>query len=372
MVFYTRLKSWWNGRKDGKRNYPAAEDSGRPEYENELIRGCQHVLANLAMRWHEAGKEAEATVQSLKRKKEKATTELEKARKGFASSETALGQAEKLSQNIEHVSPGLATYLLIMGVLMVLEFPFNAAVFEAFGKSTIETWIYALVPSIFVPILAHFMGRALKQGLKKRTALYMFLISVTILSGLLFVQAYAREKDFSGSGYQQVVGFSLNSTAVTMIFLFLNLVIALVSLWLSYDANPSDPATYSKTRKVIQKAKRAHREASRYLALAEKRHLVCQMAHEKAKAARKHAFARTMNEAEKIKNGWANHLYYYRHINMQNRKDRLRPVCFSREPEFVMPESLRAYELQEGPIEQTIRITPGDGAASPVRLVGRG
>lgn len=365
-IFYTRLKCWWHGRKDGKKNYPAAEDASRPEFEGEIHRACVHNLAGLAMRWHEAEKEAEARSQNLKLKAEKSAGGLEKAKKDFALSEAALGQAEKLSYNMEHVSPGRTVYLLLMALLMLLEFPLNAAVFEAFGKSTAETWIFAAAPSVFVPILAHFMGQALKQGLKKRTLLAMFLISAGILTGLLSVQAYVRQKYFSGSGYQQVMGFTLNSTAVTMIFLFLNMIIAMVSLWLSYNASPSDPAAYSKSRKMIGKAKKTHGKASRGLAEAEKGHLICQMALEKAKAGRKHALARTMNEAERIKNCWANHIYYYRHINMQNRRDSLRPACFATEPEFEVPESLKALKWQEGAAEVNY------GQSGPVRLVGRG
>ena len=285
-------------------------------------------------------------------------------------SEAALGQTEKLSYNMEHVSPGRMVYVLLMALLMVLEFPLNAAVFEVFGKSTAETWIFAAAPSVFVPILAHFMGQALKQGLRKRTPLVMFLISAGILMGLLSVQAYVRQKYFSGSGYQQVMGFTLNSTAVTMIFLFLDLIIAMVSLWLSYSASPSEPAAYIKTRKMIKNAKKAHGKAKRLLAEAEKGHLTCQMALEKAEAARKHAFARTMNKAERIKNCWANHIYYYRHINMQNRRDSLRPACFAMEPEFEVPESLKALKWQEGVAE--VRENTNFGQAGPVRLTGRG
>ena len=190
MIFYTRLKCWWHARKDGRRNYPVASDANRPEFEGELHRACRQGLSTLAMNWHESEKEAEARLAKASRTYEKSGLDLEKAMQDRSLSEAAFNQAEKLSLNLEHVSPGHATYLALMCFMMLLEFPLNAAVFEVFGRSTVETWIYALTPSFFIPGLAHLIGQALKRGLRNKTPLIMFLVTSACLIGLLFVQAY--------------------------------------------------------------------------------------------------------------------------------------------------------------------------------------
>ncbi|MDA8091929.1 MAG: hypothetical protein M0Z52_12285 [Actinomycetota bacterium] len=371
MILYTRLKCWWHARKDGRRNYPAVDDSVCPEFEGELHRACQQGLSTLAINWHEREKETEARFANASRACENTSRELDKAKQDRSSSEVALNQAEKLSQNLEHVSPGHATYLVLMGFLMLLELPLNSAVFEVFGRSTVETWIYALVPSAFIPILAHFIGQSLKRGLSHKTPLAMFLISTALLAGLFFVQAYVREKYFTGSGYQQVVGFTLNSRMVTLVFLFLTGVVAMASVWLSYNASPSDPGTFNKIRKMLNKAKRANRDSAKRMADTEKKYLIASAVLEKTKAERKHAFGKTLNEAERLKNIWANYVYYYRHIHMQNRKDNARPSCFNKEPQVELPDGLKAIEWHERTITTGARAEAGNFPARAVTLAGR-
>jgi hypothetical protein len=368
MIYYRRIKCWWNGRKDGQQNYPITCDESRPEFENELHRACGHELSVLAKSWHEGEKKAEAAFRTATRGKEKAGRALESAKKTLSASEMALSEAERLSEGLEHVSPGRTTYLALMALLILLEFPLNAAVFEVFGRSTLETWIFALVPSFFIPILAHFMGQSLKRGLRYRTPLTLFGVSVTSLSGLLAVQAYIREKYFTQSGYQHVVGFTLNTRAVTLAFLFLNLVIALVSLWLSYNASPSNPGTYSKTTKLLKKAKKAYEAAARRLVKAERNELRASEKLDKIEARRKHDFAQTINEAERVKNAWGNFAYYYRHVNMQNRSDKARPACFGEEPRFEMPETLRMMEWQLGANVPNSKSITGIRKGSEARL----
>ena len=179
-----------------------------------------------------------------------------------------------------------------------------------------------------------------------------------------------REKYFSGSGYQQVIGFSLNSRAVTLVFLLLNMVVALVSMWFSYNASPSDPATFNKILTMLKKAKRANIIALKRFAEAEKKHLTVSAWLEKVKAERKHAFSKTLNEADKLRDIWANYVYYYRHINMQNRRDASRPACFNVEPHVELPESLRSMEWQERTIKTGNR-SEGDLPMRAVTLVGR-
>lgn len=82
-IFYTRLKCWWHGRKDGKRDYPSADDASRPEFEGEIHGACGHNLAGLAMRWHEAEKDAEAKSQNLELKAEKSAGGTREGQKGF-------------------------------------------------------------------------------------------------------------------------------------------------------------------------------------------------------------------------------------------------------------------------------------------------
>ena len=60
MIFYTRLKCRWHARKDGWRNYPAAGDPNRPEFEGELYRACRQWLSTLAMNWQKREKQVEA------------------------------------------------------------------------------------------------------------------------------------------------------------------------------------------------------------------------------------------------------------------------------------------------------------------------
>ncbi|MBE0427249.1 MAG: hypothetical protein IBX72_11480 [Nitrospirae bacterium] len=363
-IRYTRLKIWWNGWSDGRKNYPEKDARHPAQYVRELMDACENQLARLGKNWKQSEEKLDAEYHKAFDNNQKTDEALKQAEDRNQGAATAYEGAKSELDYLEHVSPSRKWYIVFFTFITLSEFPINSFVFELFGEARWLTMIMSALICFCIPWAAHITGKALKEGLRNdRVIATKFIVMGLMIIGLLTGISYMREKFFEG-GVQQILGIEMDVRIVTMLFFLINGTVFLIAMWTSYTAHPRDPRTFHTILRKYREAKKQFTMAERQLGEAEKEQERATNRLHDVISIRKNGFEKMRNEAVEVIKSWDNHIRYYCKINVRYRKDGSEPVSFHAEPVYKIPEGLQ--KLEWGWDDEIIRpanATKGNGTA---------
>ena len=339
------LQSWWswarysswgatrNGKKDGQHGIPEEDQQKQPAYVLQLKQVGEENIERLAQSWKRRDGiymadycKAKSNDEELRRSLSKAEQEALKAREDERSAQ---------EEYIKHFHVKPFWYWVMIGAIAVLEVPLNSIVFQLFGEAQLLTICMSIGIGIMLPLCAHLAGGLLRHGFlragKLATETWMisglFLAAIGSLAGI----AYLREKFFESSGVQKLLGLSMDSTTVTLIFFIINLLIFIVATVAAYIAH--DPVATQHLLE-LKAAARLRRNAEKKVKLTEERlqHIQAEL-HEVA-SRRQKAFEQTRHEIDEIRNIIQRLISVYEQHNQRYRGSTKKPVCFEHYPEI--------------------------------------
>lgn len=341
------------GKKDGrnwkwkfwpfvKQDKPQSPRPGQTEpaaFEKELIQVAEGDISREAEKWMERDRElkpkycqALVAVKAAKQKFHKEDKEAQAALKAF---ETAEAEYKKLE--LPPVSSAWRNFWLFF--IAVAEFPLNSVVFALFGAGKIETFIMAAGLCVAIPVIAHFFGQALRQEHKSLTDKALMITMPLIMLLILGAIAFIRAKYFQAARSYNLIGVEMSPTAMTTLFIIINMAIFLVAVLVSYEGTHPDHrffrAVVRRYREALKKLRKEGSEAEsagRELAQAEQRFQ--QIRQQRLKIYQQHAQrARTLQQTGE----WL--AATYRAANLRVRNDF--PECLKGDvPSPVIPQEL--------------------------------
>src|SRR2546422_4937328 len=136
-----RFWAAWNGRVDGQKGIPPAQQSLHAPYEMELKQICEENVQRLAQSWQAQDARRHADYCNAKRESESLADRVKAL-------EPALKDAEQNATNVraecrEHVHFASWLYAALMLAIAVGEFPLNMIVFQLFGEREMLTQLMA-------------------------------------------------------------------------------------------------------------------------------------------------------------------------------------------------------------------------------------
>ena len=330
---YTRWGARRAGRKDGVVSIPHWDDTRQPRYVMQLKQAGDSVVRGLAQKW--ARRE-----RVLKPKWVNAVRDRNDASQRVDEQSERLKAAEDMYRRTHNDSPpleggGTLWYWLVMGLLFVCEFPFNAIVFRLFGESEVLT--YLVTGGIATALLgaAHLLGILLREGKWDRTrisfAVMLMAIPILVVSAVAYLRAtYLKQVEQQSVDVKMQLGFAV-----------FNFIIFLVAVVASYFAH--DPIFLA-----------VHRERKK-LARAQGKLLKAQKRCDKAlvRGEKTHSYYR--NKAHQLKDKIQNLIEVYREENLRIRPDREerfkqgfhQPKSFEEYPEVTIGADIENFDWTE-------------------------
>ena len=135
---------------------------------------------------------------------------------------------------------GIFAYIVSLIIITTLELPVNIKVFDLFGEEIIFKYLLALIISVLLSVLAHFVGGWIKaEGFKLRSILHIILVIV-----LLGIIAWIRIRFFAGpddSSLKKYFSAGLEMNVVAGMFFIINSLLFAMAMVASYHYHDSDP-----------------------------------------------------------------------------------------------------------------------------------
>jgi hypothetical protein len=298
------------GRRDGKKNDPPPEAVKPSQLEASLAeRGNQH-LAQIYGRARDRDEKLQGQQEQAQKRFEYADQEYQKTSARYEAKKQALGR-----DVIVHFPRAL--YVILLLLLILGEFPFNAVVFRVFEEAEILTIVMAVTVALAIPISAHFIGIMVRHWAPPwwRTGLYV-LISIAVVVGGLFALNYVR--GLYVASQSEALGQSTAREGIEYAYFAINLLVFFVALIASFFAHDED--------QEIEKL-RAHT-----LRLAARRD-AAQTTLSQVKAARDALLQKSKGQAEEVMGIIRELVRIYRRANT-HRRSQAAPPCFHEEPAF--------------------------------------
>ncbi len=325
--------------KESKPKEPKSNQNFPPQFETELIRGGENLIAQEAEKWITLDRElkpkyceALAAFQNASKRNLKESQEAEAAK----------GEFERAKAKYEDITlPALAPKWRNIWLFFICigEFPLNSVVFSLFGSGRIETYIMAAVLCVIIPLAAHFFGQSLRQENKSKTDLALVIAMPVAILCILGAIAFIRAKFFEVRLSQHLIGISLTPTQMTVLFIIINVAIFLVAVVVSYEGSHADRkyfntvyARYREALKRMEKEAAEAKEAGREFVRAE-------LALQQIRQFRQKSHEKFVQEVKTLQSSAEWLVSSYRAANMRVRSDT--PPCFLVEPKIPeIPEEL--------------------------------
>ncbi|MBM3496932.1 MAG: hypothetical protein FJX72_21815, partial [Armatimonadetes bacterium] len=145
------------GSRDGRDSIPAKDDKHVSPYENELLdRGVLHV-GQIEERFAQRIQAARAARESAIAELDATVTRYEEVMHRFADHWSGRDVIAHLSRT---------TYLWLLAAAGIGEFVLNMQAFNIFGYPLFFTALISLAVAITIPVLAHWAGMVLRQGMR--------------------------------------------------------------------------------------------------------------------------------------------------------------------------------------------------------------
>jgi len=251
------------------------------------------------------------------------------------------------------------SYLYLLALLFVGEFPMNMFVFRLFGENELLTALVTV--GLAVPLLycAHVLGDQLRQGaLRSRKNVAITLAAVLIPALVLVAVSWVRE-DYLDR--MRSIASEMNPTLLLLLFLSLNALIYLVATLMSHYV-------HDEPTRTLYLAGRERERSEVALAVAEQ-------AVARAKAAHRETWQRHHNRAEEIQDTVKRCADTYWRENLYARADRGEhdsdyPAAYGEVPQVDIAPNLAEFrevaisEAQIAADEEQERATQEEGTAS--------
>lgn len=324
---YSNRYAQARGRRDGAKNIPPPEADEFADYEMELKNLADENIRRIGGDWAREDR-------TLKREYCQALWDYESARKESGPMEVSCEQAarehreatEEMGKHYGKIQLSSFAYVIIMAIITVGEIPLNAVVFRIMGESEIMTYVVSLVIAVGLPFGAHALGMLLRkepfrQGMFTTESVFTTLAVVMPVLGIIAV-AYVRQKYFESPTVQAISGVEADPTAVTLVFVVINLLVFTVAALASYLAHDPVVDNWSKKLKL---ATRDVRIKQRRFAEVQKRQGSALNRLEKFKAERQNKYEEKKREGEEVRDFAHRMINVYRGHNLLTRQNTARP-----------------------------------------------
>jgi len=262
------LSARWNGWRDRRRVYPnddtpviklknVAYGPGSEDWEEDEVecasqyevRVCNHahsVIDKIRQQWQEQDGKLAADHDNALRKLDAATKKRDEAKEKY----DVFAKQVAGDPTQHHVSRW--AYGLLVSILGLAEFAMNMQVFTVFGAPQYETLLMALILSFSFPVAGHYLGRILRERpiSKPMMAVTGFFLIVVISAVYYMSRLRGAFLTLAAEvGGQEFVHYSW------LFFLFLNLLVLVISTLASYYVHEEDEKTYKRRRALAKAAK---------------------------------------------------------------------------------------------------------------------
>ncbi len=324
---YSNRYAQRRGRKDGAKNIPPPDADEFADYEMELKNLADENIRRIGAAWAREDR-------TLGREYCQALSEFESSKRDAEPAQAAHEQAvrehreatEEMGKHYGSIQLSPFIYMIIMGIIILGEVPLNAVVFRIFGEAEIMTYVISLAIAVGLPFGAHALGMLLrkepfKQGVLTTESIFTIFTMVIPLLGIMAV-AYVRQKYFESPTVQAASGIRADPTAVTLVFVIINLLIFTVAALASYlTHNPVIDNWRKKLRLATGDLKIKQR---RFAEVQERQGRMLNWL-EKAKAERQNKFEEKKRQAEEIRDFVHRMINIYRGANLLTRQNTARP-----------------------------------------------
>lgn len=273
---FTLWKARRRGRKDG-RNWqwefwpffrkskpaePKTDQTMPAQYETVLVKAGQNDVAKIAGKWKKLDIRLKPrycqALKALHAARQRAEKEGLEAQQAMPEYETAKKNFQEL--DMPALDPRWRLFWLIL--IGIAEFPLNGLVFSIFGAGRIETYIMASAMCLVIPLAAHFFGKSLRQDNKSSVDKGFLIIVPLILLGVLAAIAFIRAKFFEAAKTQELMGITLTSLQITILFIIINIALFLVAVVISYEGSHPNHRLYNTRRARLKEALKKLRKES--------------------------------------------------------------------------------------------------------------
>lgn len=224
---------FWPFTKEEKKAVPEDNFTDIAPYEKEIKEGIEKDISDLAEKWEEKDKElkkrycqALSEFNESKKRLEKETKEAEQAKSRLDSASKKLIEIGR-----PHISSGWKIFWLIF--LGLSEFPLNGIVFSIFGAGRIETYLIAAGLCAIIPLLAHWIGKIMRQEERSNTDVFIIYgILLVVLLG--FIAIAIMRADYLADVLKEMGG-SITPAMAGFLFVIINMVIFTGATVVSYE-----------------------------------------------------------------------------------------------------------------------------------------
>jgi len=341
---YTYFGAWLNGRIDGKKGIPGAEESHSP-YEKQLTLIADENIRRVAQKWENEDKKLKGDYCSAKREYIDALKDLNKEReeqgKASQSYEDAL-KSKRDSSTYPHFSHNASRlFIIAMGLF---EFPLTAFIFDILGENRLLTYLFAGALCIALPMASHFLGIFTREQFNKKNSI-IAAVNSALFVGVIIAIAYLREKFFEASEFQKVLGIQMDPTTVTIVFIFIQLFIFGIAATASYLAHDPHP-NLRRAKKEFEDARNRLQKETRDVIKAEERVDKAAEVLIKIEALRVNTFKKYRSIVDEILAIQRRLIEIYRTHNRRCRNDY--PKSFNTYPHIEIPRSLENLDVDCG------------------------
>jgi hypothetical protein len=324
---YSNRYAQRRGRKDGAKNIPPPDADEFADYEMELKNLADENIRRIGAAWAREDR-------TLSREYCQALSEFESSKRDGEPAQAAYEQAgrehreatEEMGKHYGTIQLSPFIYMIIMGIIVLGEVPLNAVVFRIFGEAEIMTYVISLALAVGLPFGAHALGMLLrrepfKQGMLTTESIFTVFTMVVPLMGIMAV-AYVRQKYFESPTVQAASGIRADPTAVTLVFVIINLLIFTVAALASYLTH--NPVVDNWRNKLKLATKDLEIKQRRFAEVQERQGRMLNWL-EKAKAERQNKFEEKKRQAEEIRDFVYRMINIYRGANLLTRQNTARP-----------------------------------------------
>lgn len=344
-ISYSYFGAWLNGRIDGKKNIPLADQEEHAPYEKRLTLIADENIRRVAQKWDDEDRKLKGEYCDAKREYIDALKDLNKDKEEHGEAlqdyEGAL-KKKRGSSTYPHLSH--KAYLAFVILIGLSEFPLTAFVFDILGENRLLTYLFAAALCITLPMASHFLGIILREQFTKKNGIIATVI-LALFVGVIVSIAYLREKFFEASDFQKVLGMQMDPTTVTLVFIFIQLFIfgiASIASYLAHDPHPQ----IKRAKKEFEDARNRLRKGSKEVIEAEERVDKAAEVLVKIEALRIRTFEKYQSMVDELVAIQRRIIEVYRTHNLRRRNDR--PKSFNDYPSIEIPHSLQELDVDCG------------------------
>jgi hypothetical protein len=342
---YSYFGAWLNGRIDGKKNIPTADQEDHSPYEKQLTLIADENIRRVTQKWDDEDRKLKGEYCGAKREYIDALKDLNKDRdehgEALQDYEAALKKKHE-SSTYPHLSH--RAYWAFIILLSFSEFPLTAFVFDILGENRLFTYIFAAALCIALPMASHFLGIFIREQFSKKNSI-IAAVNLLLFVGVIVAIAYLREKFFEASEFQKVLGVQMDPATVTIVFIFIQLFIFGVATTASYLAHDPHPQL-KRAKKEFEDAKNMLQKESREVIQAEERVDKAAEVLVKIEALRVRTFEKYQSMVNEIAAIQKRLIEAYRTHNLRHRNDL--PKSFKNYPSIEIPHSLQELDVDCG------------------------